>query len=71
MAAVGVLFLGKGGRFLTLTLFAVIYLLARDEERRRLNRFGESHATYLNVHLHTGEVLQVRDLTGGSGRGGE
>ena len=38
-------------RFLTLTLFAVMlflyYLLARDEERRMLNRFGESYREYL------------------------
>ncbi len=38
-------------RFLTLTLFAVMlflyYLLARDEERRMLNRFGESYRDYL------------------------
>jgi protein-S-isoprenylcysteine O-methyltransferase Ste14 len=38
-------------RFLTLTLFGVMlflyYLLARDEERRMLNRFGESYQRYL------------------------
>lgn len=38
-------------RFLTLTLFAVMlflyYLLARDEERRMLNRFGESYRVYM------------------------
>jgi protein-S-isoprenylcysteine O-methyltransferase Ste14 len=38
-------------RFLTLTLFAVMiflyYLLARDEERRMLNRFGESYRDYM------------------------
>lgn len=38
-------------RFLTLTLFAVMlflyYLLARDEERRMLNQFGESYRAYL------------------------
>jgi hypothetical protein len=38
-------------RFLTLTLFAVMlflyYLLARDEERRMLNRFGESYGAYM------------------------
>ena len=37
-------------RFLTLTLFAVMlflyYLLARDEERRMSNRFGESYGAY-------------------------
>jgi protein-S-isoprenylcysteine O-methyltransferase Ste14 len=39
-------------RFLTLFLLAVMlllyYILARDEERRMLNRFGESYATYMN-----------------------
>ena len=38
-------------RFLTLALFAVMlflyYLLARDEERRMLNRFGESYRVYM------------------------
>jgi hypothetical protein len=38
-------------RFLTLTLFAVMlflyYLLARDEERRMLSRFGETYQAYL------------------------
>jgi protein-S-isoprenylcysteine O-methyltransferase Ste14 len=38
-------------RFLTLMLFAVMlflyYLLARDEERRMLNRFGESYGAYM------------------------
>ena len=38
-------------RFLTLTLFGVMlflyYLLARDEERRMLNRFGESYRAYM------------------------
>jgi protein-S-isoprenylcysteine O-methyltransferase Ste14 len=38
-------------RFLTLTLFAVMlflyYLLARDEERRMLSRFGESYRDYV------------------------
>jgi protein-S-isoprenylcysteine O-methyltransferase Ste14 len=38
-------------RFLTLTLFAVMlflyYLLAKDEEQRMLNRFGESYGAYL------------------------
>ena len=52
--------LGLGGlglaimwpRFLTLTLFAVMlflyYLLAKDEERRMINRFGESYIFYMN-----------------------
>jgi len=39
-------------RFLTLTLFAVMlflyYLLARDEERRMLHRFGESYQGYMD-----------------------
>jgi protein-S-isoprenylcysteine O-methyltransferase Ste14 len=39
-------------RFLTLTLFAVMlflyYLLAKDEERRMINRFGESYVAYMN-----------------------
>lgn len=39
-------------RFLTLTLFAVMlflyYLLAKDEERRMINRFGESYIAYMN-----------------------
>ena len=39
-------------RFLTLTLFAVMlflyYLLAKDEERRMTNRFGESYLSYVN-----------------------
>jgi hypothetical protein len=39
-------------RFLTLVLFAVMlflyYLLAKDEERRMANRFGESYITYMN-----------------------
>ncbi len=39
-------------RFLTLTLFAVMlflyYLLAKDEERRMTNRFGESYIAYMN-----------------------
>ena len=39
-------------RFLTLTLFAVMlflyYLLAKDEERRMANRFGESYIAYMN-----------------------
>jgi len=39
-------------RFLTLALFAVMlflyYLLAKDEERRMMNRFGESYIAYMN-----------------------
>jgi protein-S-isoprenylcysteine O-methyltransferase Ste14 len=39
-------------RFLTLVLFAVMlflyYLLAKDEERRMINRFGESYVSYTN-----------------------
>jgi protein-S-isoprenylcysteine O-methyltransferase Ste14 len=39
-------------RFLTLVLLAVMltlyYILAKDEERRMMNRFGESYATYMN-----------------------
>jgi protein-S-isoprenylcysteine O-methyltransferase Ste14 len=39
-------------RFLTLTLFAVMlflyYLLAKDEERRMINRFGEGYIAYMN-----------------------
>jgi protein-S-isoprenylcysteine O-methyltransferase Ste14 len=39
-------------RFLTLTLFAVMlflyYLLAKDEERRMTNRFGESYIAYMS-----------------------
>ena len=39
-------------RFLTLTLFAVMlflyYLLAKDEERRMINRFGEGYIPYMN-----------------------
>jgi protein-S-isoprenylcysteine O-methyltransferase Ste14 len=39
-------------RFLTLTLFAVMlflyYLLAKDEERRMMNRFGESYIAYMS-----------------------
>jgi protein-S-isoprenylcysteine O-methyltransferase Ste14 len=38
-------------RFLTLTLFAVMlflyYLLAKDEERRMINRYGESYLVYM------------------------
>jgi protein-S-isoprenylcysteine O-methyltransferase Ste14 len=39
-------------RFLTLALFAVMlflyYLLAKDEERRMINRFGNSYRAYMN-----------------------
>jgi protein-S-isoprenylcysteine O-methyltransferase Ste14 len=39
-------------RFLTLTLFAIMlflyYLLAKDEERRMINRFGENYIAYMN-----------------------
>ena len=39
-------------RFLTLVLFAVMlllyYILAKDEERRKTNRFGESYITYMH-----------------------
>jgi len=39
-------------RFLTLTLFAVMlflyYLLAKDEERRMINRFREGYIAYMN-----------------------
>ena len=39
-------------RFLTLTLFAIMlflyYILAKDEERRMVNRFGESYIGYMN-----------------------
>jgi protein-S-isoprenylcysteine O-methyltransferase Ste14 len=39
-------------RFLTLTLFAVMlflyYLLAKDEERRMTNRFGDSYISYMD-----------------------
>jgi protein-S-isoprenylcysteine O-methyltransferase Ste14 len=39
-------------RFLTLALFAVMlflyYLLAKDEERRMVNRFGEGYIAYMN-----------------------
>ncbi len=39
-------------RFLTLVLFAIMlflyYLLAKDEERRMTNRFGESYIAYMN-----------------------
>ncbi len=55
-------------RFLTLTLFAVMlfsyYLLAKDEERRMVNRFGEGYIAYMN---RTGMFLPrfiQRTLTG-------
>jgi len=39
-------------RFLTLTLFAIMlflyYLLAKDEEHRMINRFGESYIAYIS-----------------------
>jgi protein-S-isoprenylcysteine O-methyltransferase Ste14 len=39
-------------RFLTLALFAIMlflyYLLAKDEERRMVNRFGEEYVRYMN-----------------------
>ena len=39
-------------RFLTLVLFTIMlflyYLLAKDEERRMINRFGESYIAYMN-----------------------
>ena len=39
-------------RFLTLTLFAIMlflyYLLAKDEERRMVNRFGEDYIAHMN-----------------------
>lgn len=39
-------------RFLTLALLAIMlllyYILAKDEERRMMNRFGESYITYIN-----------------------
>ncbi len=39
-------------RFLTLLLLAVMltlyYILAKDEERRMINRFGESYSAYMN-----------------------
>jgi len=50
MAALGLAVMWP--RFLTLTLFAVMvflyYLLAKDEERRMTNRFGESYISYMN-----------------------
>ncbi len=49
MAALGLALMWP--RFLTLVLFAIMlwlyYLLARDEERRMLNRFGDSYRAYL------------------------
>ena len=57
-------------RFLTLTLFAIMlflyYLLAKDEERRMMNRFGESFISYMN---RTGMFFPRfigKGLTGGS-----
>jgi protein-S-isoprenylcysteine O-methyltransferase Ste14 len=57
-------------RFLTMALFAVMlflyYLLAKDEERRMVNRFGESYIAYMN---RTGMFLPhfiERALIGGS-----
>ncbi len=50
LAALGLAILWP--RFLTLTLFAVMmflyYLLAKDEERRMIKRFGESYLAYRN-----------------------
>jgi protein-S-isoprenylcysteine O-methyltransferase Ste14 len=49
MAALGLAILWP--RFLTLVLFAVMlflyYLLAKDEERRMINRFGERYIAYM------------------------
>jgi protein-S-isoprenylcysteine O-methyltransferase Ste14 len=57
-------------RFLTLALFAIMlflyYLLARDEERRMTNRFGESYIAYMD---RTGMFFPhfiERELIGGS-----
>jgi protein-S-isoprenylcysteine O-methyltransferase Ste14 len=57
-------------RFLTLTLLAIMlflyYLLAKDEERRMTNRFGESYISYMN---RTGMFLPgfiEKVLAGGS-----
>ncbi len=57
-------------RFLTLTLFAIMlflyYLLAKDEERRMINHFGESYISYMN---RTGMFLPhfvERVMTGSS-----
>ena len=50
LAALGLAFMWP--RFLTLTLFAVMlflyYLLAKDEERRMIDRFGEGYIAYMN-----------------------
>jgi protein-S-isoprenylcysteine O-methyltransferase Ste14 len=50
LVALGLAFMWP--RFLTLTLFAVMlflyYLLAKDEERRMINRFGEGYIPYMN-----------------------
>ena len=50
MAALGLAIMWP--RFLTLTLFAVMlflyYLLAKDEERRMISRFGDSYIAYIN-----------------------
>jgi protein-S-isoprenylcysteine O-methyltransferase Ste14 len=55
-------------RFLTLTLFGVMlflyYLLAKDEERRMMNRFGESYIAYMN---RTGIFLVLLVVIVGSG----
>ena len=50
MAALGLAIMWP--RFLTLTLFGVMlflyYLLAKDEERRMISRFGDSYIAYIN-----------------------
>jgi protein-S-isoprenylcysteine O-methyltransferase Ste14 len=50
LAALGLAFMWP--RFLTLTLFAVMLflytLLAKDEERRMMNRFGENYIAYMS-----------------------
>jgi Phospholipid methyltransferase len=50
MAALGLAIMWP--RFLTLTLFPIMlflyYLLAKDEERRMINRFGDSYVAYMN-----------------------
>jgi len=50
LAALGLVIMWP--RFLTLTLFAVMlflyYLLAKDEERRMINCFGEGYIAYMN-----------------------
>ena len=50
LAALGLVIMWP--RFLTLTLFAVMlflyYLLAKDEERRMINRFREGYIVYMN-----------------------